>query len=396
MKTSQFDIFDSADDNALEAIEKRTKLSAGEKDRLFEASMEKLEKMKAAQSCDIETTPEKENLSQSGEKIRLRRYIPVISAAACLIAVIGISGMLISLNNRDNKPKTDKPVSSAVVSLPTAENSSDTSPSKEKPSASVSEADTNTSETDSSANSSISQPDEPTQIHLPDSQVEVTQNDGDQQGNNDDPQPTVDVTEPSQDDQKTVEHRADGDNTDYDRLVEYERWTIIFKYYYDVLDLYFAKANIPHDDTRMWFDDSGKLVPMEASEDDPSSFDCGYYLVTDTDYKSTEDIKQLIGKVTTGSCQQEWTKTLLGSSAGNGGKPLYADIDGSLYVGIAPIGGTSYIWTDDTPLISDMTDSSFTVKVPYQAYPNSDIYYLKMYVIKGSDDTWRISRTEKQ
>ncbi len=116
-----FDIFDNTDDRIAEKLISDSVLSDEEKERIFMMSRKKLKKRMRKNQNDTSAryaaadnreefgteNKRKSNISYTQDneqlrKIKISRFTTIASAAACLIVVCGVTGMLHSLNGADD------------------------------------------------------------------------------------------------------------------------------------------------------------------------------------------------------------------------------------------------------------------------------------------------------
>lgn len=142
-KKIDFDIFDNTDDRIVEKLANNSILSKEEKERIYNMSKRKIvKKIRKSQNVlsaehtmvdnqkELDTENERElNTSDVQDtnqprKIKMSRFATIASAAACLIIVGGVSGILYSLNNvTDDTSSSSSPMTNVTSDI--SDNSSE-------------------------------------------------------------------------------------------------------------------------------------------------------------------------------------------------------------------------------------------------------------------------------
>ena len=123
-----FKILENADRRTTEKLSNVPVLSKEEKERIYMKSLKKLNSMTAEKNDEYTENQRKNNVDKefsdnfntdtksSAKEIKLNRYKPIISAAACIIAVVGISGTLLFMHNKNiDKNMMDSSTSDSFV-----------------------------------------------------------------------------------------------------------------------------------------------------------------------------------------------------------------------------------------------------------------------------------------
>ena len=308
MNTNRFDILNSADEQTIEALAQKTNLSKAQKDRIFSASMEKFKKAEASgeESFDKAYEP-----SQTADKkIKVRRYAPIISAAACLAVVIGATGIMLALRNKgtDTFDSSSVKTSSSLISADAADTvSSQAGRIIVNPAESSEEV----SETESKPTESSEAEKKETQSmpEKPNEQVTVTDN-----------TQTQDNTEQSSEEQHTEEQPSQEkqpDNTkpdnDHPTGVIEDDW-LTNDYIASIIELKYALEEIQRItnqgisvDYSVYYDSNFEPIP---DEEYPES---GYVLVNDAQFNSIsaiEEYRSYISSKMTGDTAKKYLSML--------------------------------------------------------------------------------------
>ena len=366
MKRTGFDIFDNADEKTMEQLAKKTHIPKEKKEDMFAASMEKLRQMEREGTVDIAPQDPPVNAQYAG--IKVRRFMPVVSAAACLIVVLGVSGVMLAL--KDNKTSERINSSDLVTSsFATAEKitseddtSSETDQGPEAESSrpddknkqSSADSEEKSPKTESKAESS--KPDTEPQPKIITIYEDTTDNDTDDtQDNNEQPTEPEKQTDKNDnnnnetDDKKdTGEHRT-GDLPDgfVDKIEAAAK-----SLREDLRNTEFISKGLLDADYSVVYDEN--FEPVSAAAENAR-----YIAVTDSRFSSTAEIKAYLSSKLTGSALSSYSKLV---------DEFYRDHNGRLYTLFDHTIEAFYDeWVDDGLSIYNMTETSFDFDAPFKA-----------------------------
>jgi hypothetical protein len=313
--------------------------------------------MKGSGTVDIIDKKEDSESSSSGSNIRVRRYAPIISAAACFVAVIGISGAIIALRG-PKKSNPDSHTSSAVSSSSAApmaeessnseligEDSSDPESIAESREETQSTSDSKPSESESKKEADTSADD--TQII-----TEITTDEEvDDEGENDDKKTEDSKTDDNKesdkklDDNKQSDEHRTGDLPD-EHIDEIEAASKVLLENLKSIDL--ITVSVIDTDTTVLYDEDFN---------ETSYADVAYVRVTDSRFSSISDIKAYIGANMTGDAQSYYNKCT---------DRVFKEHDGKLYLVVDYTGESVYADADENSMtLSHITETSFTFEAPF-------------------------------
>lgn len=348
-----FKILENADRRTTEKLSNIPVLSKEEKERIFMNSQKKLKSMTSENqrenNVDKEVSDNFNTDSKSyAKEIKLNRYKPVISAAACIIAVVGISGTLLFMHNKNTDKNmvdssADSFVSVAAVTT-NNENSDSENPvvtNKTEPDESV--ADSKSDDVNDSLYKLFTGPDE----SVADSKSD--DNSGSQSKNSE----YLDISNKLIKDLNTLYFMGIGGGVSYDLSH----------------DPYYVS-----DPDNPYCEEEGKVR---------------YDYVSDENYRSTEDIRNFINNTVTekytGDSAHLWVNSILNPEC-----PMFVDYNGSLY-GLKYLaehsGGRGYVGYTATE-IKDVTDTSFIAYVTADPEAAPDDHY-EMKVVK-ENGVWKV------
>ena len=366
-----FKILENADRRTTEKLSNVPVLSKEEKERIYMKSLKKLNSMTAEKNDEYTENQRKNNVDKefsdnfntdtksSAKEIKLNRYKPIISAAACIIAVVGISGTLLFMHNKNiDKNMMDSSTSDSFVSEAAADSSvSEISKDSENTDSEIEAQTTSVSDNESSVEVSE-------HIEIPDSESPVVTN----------------KTEP---DESVADSKSDDNSGSQSKNSEY-------------LDI---SNNLIKDLNTLYFMGIGGGVSYDLSHEPYYVYDphipfgeegeVRYDYVSDENYRSTEDIRNFINNTVTekytGDSAHTWVNSILDPAC-----PMFVDYNGSLY-GLKYLaehsGGRGYVGYTATE-IKDVTDTSFIAYVTADPSADPDDHY-EMKVVK-ENGTWKV------
>ena len=366
MKRTGFDIFDNADEKTMEQLTKKTHIPKEKKEDMFAASMEKLRQMERAGTVDIAPQEPPVNAQYAG--IKVRRFMPVVSAAACLIVVLGVSGVMLAL--KDNK--TGERINSSDLvtsSFATAEKitseddtSSETDQSPEAESSrpddknkqSSADSEEKSPKTESKAESSKPETEPQPEIitiyeDTTDNDTDDTQDNNEQQTEPENQTDENDNNNNETDDKKdTGEHRT-GDLPD-ESVDKIEAAAKSLRE--DLKYTEFISNGLLDTDYSVVYDEN--FEPVSAASENAR-----YIAVTDSRFSSTAEIKAYLSSKLTGSALSSYSKLV---------DEFYRDHNGKLYTLFDHTTEAFYDeWVDDGLSIYNMTETSFDFDAPFKA-----------------------------
>ena len=366
MKRTGFDIFDNADEKTMEQLAKKTHIPKEKKEDMFAASMEKLRQMERAGTVDIAPQAPPVNTHYAG--IKVRRFMPVVSAAACLIVVLGVSGVMLAL--KDNKTSERINSSDLVTSsFATAEK--------------ITSEDDTSSETDQSPEAESSRPDDKNKQSSADSEEKSPKTESKAESSKPDtePQPEIitiyedttdndtDDTQDNNEQQTEPENQTDkNDNnnneTDDKKDTGEHRTGDLPDEFVDKIE---AAAKSLREDLKYTEFISNGLLDTDYSVVYDENFEpvsaasenARYIAVTDSRFSSTAEIKAYLSSKLTGSALSSYSKLV---------DEFYRDHNGKLYTLFDHTTEAFYDeWVDDGLSIYNMTETSFDFDAPFKA-----------------------------
>ncbi len=366
MKRTGFDIFDNADEKTMEQLAKKTHIPKEKKEDMFAASMEKLRQMERAGTVDIAPQEPPVNAQYAG--IKVRRFMPVVSAAACLIVALGVSGVMLAL--KDNKTSERINSSDLVTSsFTTAEK--------------ITSEDDTSSETDQSPEAESSRPDDKNKQSSADSEEKSPKTESKAESSKPDtePQPKIitnyedtadndtDDTQDNNEQQTEPENQTDeNDNnnneTDDKKDTDEHRTGDLPDESVDKIE---AAAKSLREDLRYTEFISKGLLDTDNSVVYDENFEpvsaaaenARYIAVTDSRFSSTAEIKAYLSSKLTGSALSSYSKLV---------DEFYRDHNGKLYTLFDHTTEVFYAeWVDDGLSIYNMTETSFDFDAPFKA-----------------------------